>query len=167
VVALACLAGAVGASAKSFNLVQELENYSITLQRQTVYDTPQYQLQLGLVSLSNLSNALAAQLADPGRFFTNDLCWNSGNGCAGDIRLYDWGTKAYGIVRPVLFTARGGATLSGVRPPRAGPKRSARTGAGHIRRRARPDGRAAVLRRHGGRRQLLPVNTFKTLCACA
>ncbi|MEJ7893553.1 MAG: hypothetical protein WKF94_13045 [Solirubrobacteraceae bacterium] len=31
------------------------------------------------------------------------------NGCAGDVRLYDWN----GIVKPVLFTARNGSTLSG------------------------------------------------------
>ncbi len=31
------------------------------------------------------------------------------NGCAGDVRLYDWN----GIVEPVLFTARNGSTLSG------------------------------------------------------
>ena len=32
------------------------------------------------------------QAADPGRFFTDDLCWNLANGCAGDIRLDDWAT---------------------------------------------------------------------------
>ena len=36
----------------------------------------------------------------------------SGNGCAGDIRLEDWAANGYGIVRPVLFTARDDATLS-------------------------------------------------------
>ena len=41
------------------------------------------------------------------------MCWNQGNGCAGDIRLNNWGPNGYGIVRPVLFTARNGATLSG------------------------------------------------------
>ena len=33
--------------------------------------------------------------------------------CAGDIRLNNWGPKGYGLVTPVLFTARDGATLSG------------------------------------------------------
>ena len=42
---------------------------------------------------------LAAQAADPGRFFTNNLCWNRGNGCAGDIRLDNWAANGYGIVR--------------------------------------------------------------------
>jgi dienelactone hydrolase len=96
-----------------FNPIQEAENYSVTLQRQRVYDTLQYQSQLALDGVASGDQALAAEAADPGRFFTADLCWNLTNGCAGDIRLYDWGTKGYGIVRPVLFTARNGATLSG------------------------------------------------------
>jgi dienelactone hydrolase len=108
--------GAASAAAKppsSFNLVQELENYSITLQRQSIYDTPQYQARLAYMSLNNLLQALDKQASDPGRFFIADLCWNLGNGCAGDIRLYDWANNGYGLVRPVLFTARNGATLSG------------------------------------------------------
>src|SRR6201999_4400688 len=32
---------------------------------------------------------------------------------AGDIRLNDWGANGYGIVRPILFTARDAATISG------------------------------------------------------
>lgn len=97
----------------SFDPVVEAQNFSITQQRQAIYDTPQYQSQLATASATNTANALAAQAADPGRFFTNNLCWNGGNGCAGDIRLYNWGPSGYGIVRPVLFTARDGATLSG------------------------------------------------------
>jgi dipeptidyl aminopeptidase/acylaminoacyl peptidase len=38
------------------------------------------------------------------------------------VRLYDWGPKGYGIVQPVLFTARDGATLSGhIWATRSGP----------------------------------------------
>jgi dienelactone hydrolase len=108
--------GTASAAAKpptTFNALVEAQNYSITLQRQTIYDTPQYQAQLTVDSLSNLTRALATQAADPGRFFTDDLCWNLGNGCAGDIRLYNWASNGYGLVRPVLFTARDGATISG------------------------------------------------------
>ncbi len=96
-----------------FNPVVEAQNFSITEQRQTIYDTPQYQTQLGIVSMNNTLQALATQAADPGRFFTDDLCWNEGNGCAGDIRLDNWASNGYGLVRPVLFTARNGATISG------------------------------------------------------
>jgi dienelactone hydrolase len=108
----------------TFEPVLEAENFSITLQRQTIYDTPEYQAQLTADSATNATEALAAQAADPGRFFTNNLCWNRGNGCAGDIRLYNWTANGDGISRPVLFTARDGATLSGrVWATAAGPRK--------------------------------------------
>ena len=97
----------------TFNPVVEAQNFSITQQRQTVYDTPSYQAQLAADSAASTAQALATQAADPGRFFTDDVCWNRGNGCAGDIRLNNWATNGYGLVRPVLFTARDGATISG------------------------------------------------------
>ncbi|MEO6884662.1 MAG: hypothetical protein ABI232_00055 [Jatrophihabitantaceae bacterium] len=104
-------AGAV--TAPGFSPLTELQNYSITLERQAIYDTPAYQAKLLTVGLQNASAALLAQLKDPGREFLSDLCWSLMSACAGDIRLYDWGSKKYGIVQPVLFTARNGATLSG------------------------------------------------------
>jgi dienelactone hydrolase len=97
----------------TFNPVVEAQNFSITQQRQTIYDTPQYQTQLAVDSAASTAQALATQAADPGRFFTDDLCWNLGNGCAGDIRLNNWASGGYGLVRPVLFTARDGATILG------------------------------------------------------
>jgi dienelactone hydrolase len=115
----------VSASAKPpdrFDSAVEARNYSITLQRQAIYDTPAYQTKLAAISLENGARALQIQATDPERLFVDDLCWNQGNGCAGDIRLYDWAPAGYGLVRPVLFTARDGATLSGhVWATRAGP----------------------------------------------
>ena len=74
-------------------------------------------------SAKNLTEALSEQAADPGRLFSDDLCWNGGNGCAGDVRLYDWQKNGYGLVQKVLFTARDGATLSGrVWATKAGPE---------------------------------------------
>jgi dienelactone hydrolase len=108
-----CAGGAEAMPPTTFNPVVEPQNFSITQQRQTIYDTPQYQERLWVVSLNNLTDALATQATDPGRFFTDDLCWNRGNGCAGDVRLDNWATDGYGLVRPVLFTARDGATISG------------------------------------------------------
>jgi dienelactone hydrolase len=108
----------------AFDPLVEAQNFSITQQRQAVYDTPAYQTQLAADSAAGTAQALATEAADPGRLFTDDLCWNLGNGCAGDIRLYDWATRGYGLVRPVLFTARGGATISGhVWATVAGPAR--------------------------------------------
>lgn len=91
----------------------EAKNFAITQQRQAVYATPAYQRDLATTGVKENLEALAIQAADPERNFANNLCWNHQNGCAGDIRLYDWGPRGYGLVKPVLFTARNGATLSG------------------------------------------------------
>ena len=99
--------------AKTFNPAQEALNFAVVEERQSIYDTPQYQANLAADSLQTTEGALTTEAADPGRFFTDDLCWNLGNGCAGDIRLNSWATNGYGLVRPVLFTARNGATISG------------------------------------------------------
>ena len=107
-----------------FNPAVEAQNFSITQQRQAIYDTPQYQGELTADSQQGTINGQLTAAADPERNFTDDLCWNHGNGCAGDIRLNNWGSNGYGIVRPVLFTARNGATLSGhVWATVAGPPR--------------------------------------------
>jgi dienelactone hydrolase len=108
----------------SFNLATELQNFSITSERAQIYGTEAYSAQLAVDSSGSLTAALATEAADPGREFTSDLCWNLGSGCAGDIRLNNWATNGYGLVRPVLFTARDGATLSGhVWATVAGPAR--------------------------------------------
>lgn len=99
--------------AKTFNPAQEALNFAVIEERQKIYDTPQYQLDLTADGIQSGNAALTAEAADPGRFFTDDLCWNLWNGCAGDIRLNNWATNGYGLVRPVLFTARDGATISG------------------------------------------------------
>jgi dienelactone hydrolase len=97
----------------AFNPLVEAQNFSITSERQAIYDTSAYQTQLAVDSAASTAQALATEAADPERLFTDDLCWNLANGCAGDIRLNDWATNGYGLVRPVLFTARDGATISG------------------------------------------------------
>jgi dienelactone hydrolase len=96
----------------SFEPVLEAENFSITQQRQAVYDTPEYQQQLAEQGLKNHEEATAEQVGDPERNFTDDVCFEGENGCAGDVRLYQWESNGYGRVRKVLFTARNGATIS-------------------------------------------------------
>src|SRR5918911_4989389 len=124
--ALAGIAGTAQA-APTLDPVVEAQNYSKTLERQALYDSPSGRLLLTQVSNANLANALRIEATDPEREFVTDLCWNGGDGCAGDARLYDWQAKGYGIVQPVLFTARNGATLSGhVWATRAGPAKPPR-----------------------------------------
>jgi dienelactone hydrolase len=117
------LAVAAPVALAQFNPVTEQQNYSKIQERQNIYLTPQYQTLLAQISTANAAAATQAQARDPERNFVGqDVCWNDGSGCAGDVRLYDWGPKGYGIVKPVLFTARDGATLSGhVWATRAGP----------------------------------------------
>src|SRR4051812_25448160 len=119
------IGGAVAApAAQALDPVVEARNFSKTLERQATYLDPPTQLLLRRVSARNGVAALTAAAADPERAFVMDLCWNGQDGCAGDARLYDWKAKGYGLVRPVLFTARDGATLSGhVWATRAGPRR--------------------------------------------
>lgn len=102
-----------GVPGQPVSAVTEAQNYSKTTERQAIFDTPAYQAQLAVISAQNTANAAAIQAADPGRLFSSDLCFSQANGCAGDIRLNNWAANGYGIVTPVLFTARSGATLSG------------------------------------------------------
>src|SRR3954451_2799088 len=106
----------------AFDPAVEASNYSKVNERQALYQSPQGQLLLRQVSQANGMAATQAQAKDPERNFADDLCWNGNDGCAGDARLYKWESKGYGIVKPVLFTARNGATLSGhVWATKAGP----------------------------------------------
>lgn len=83
------------------------------LQRQKEYLTPEYQAKLAAVSKANLAEGLRLIASDPERTFKTDVCWSLVSFCAGDARLYDWESKGYGIVRPVLFSNRNGANISG------------------------------------------------------
>ncbi|HVT21593.1 MAG TPA: hypothetical protein VHE57_09425 [Mycobacteriales bacterium] len=108
--------------ATSFDPVVEALDYSNNLERQSVYLAPDYQLKLRLVGQQNFLAAVQMAVNDPQREFLSDLCWNGYDACAGDVRLYDWQTQGYGIVRPFLFTARNGAQISGhVWATRSGP----------------------------------------------
>jgi dienelactone hydrolase len=111
IAALAALLAAPGALA--YDAATEAQNFSKIEERQTIYNTAQYQLQLRRQSQENQQRAIETALADPERNFHGQLCATGEDGCAGDVRLYDWQEKGYGIVEPVLFTARNGATLSG------------------------------------------------------
>jgi dienelactone hydrolase len=126
-VALACLAASlagvlslpVAAAATehetpptTFEPQLESENFAITQQRQKIYDTPEYQAELAEQGAKNHEEATKEQAEDPERVFSSDVCFEGENGCAGDVRLYNWEKNGYGHVRKVLFTARSGATIS-------------------------------------------------------
>src|SRR6476660_6467255 len=105
-----------------FGPIVEAQNFSKIEERQAIYNTPGYQLLLRTVGARNAAAAAAEQVNDPEREFADHVCRSGEDGCAGDVRLYDWQTNGYGIVQPVFFTARNGATLSGhVWATRSGP----------------------------------------------
>ena len=122
VAVLALLVAAPGAGA--FDPAVEARNYSKTNERATIHSTPEYQARLRTVSAANIAESTLIGATDPERQFATHLCASYADGCAGDVRLYDWEAGGYGIVEPVLFTARNGATLTGrVWATRSGPAR--------------------------------------------
>ena len=118
----AAAAFACAPAANAFDPGAEALNYNKGSERQAIYNTPEYQALLRQVSLQNRLAATAMQAADPERDMLTHLCSTGEDGCAGDVRLYDWQAKGYGIVEKVLWTARNGATISGhVWATKAGP----------------------------------------------
>src|SRR4051795_7908158 len=116
------LAFAAPASAQ-FSPDREARNYSKIKERQAEYSTPEYQAQLRQRSAENQAETTRIKAEDPERNFDATLCSTRNDGCAGDVRLYDWEARGHGLSRPVLFTARNGAVLSGrVWATRSGPK---------------------------------------------
>jgi dienelactone hydrolase len=129
-------AGATVASAaptemqQSFDPAYEAMNFNKTNERFTkLSGLPDYQAQLRSKGAEREAEALQILAVDGpgktfGRNFAGQLCWQHMDGCAGDTRLYDWGTNGYGVVVPILYTARNGSTISGhVWTTKAGPAR--------------------------------------------
>src|SRR3954449_7706380 len=115
------LAGAAPASAQ-FSPDREARNYSKIHERSAEYSTPEYQAELRKRSAENQAETTQTKANDPERNYDLTLCATRNDGCAGDVRLYDWEKNGHGISRPVLFLARDGAVLSGhVWATRAGP----------------------------------------------
>ncbi len=113
---------------QSFDPVYEAQNFNKTNERfLNLVALPDYQAPLRVKGLQREAEALQIIAADGptreyGRVFQGQLCWQHMDGCAGDVRLYDWGANGFGTVQPILFTARNGSTISGhVWATKAGP----------------------------------------------
>jgi len=119
---LLALAFPATAAADEFSPEREARNYSKINERAAEYSTPEYQAELRRRSVENQAETTRIKAEDPERNFDATLCGTRNDGCAGDVRLYDWEENGHGISRPVLFTARNGAVLSGrVWATRSGP----------------------------------------------
>jgi dienelactone hydrolase len=111
------------AAAHAFNPVQEARNFSKIGERyRYVTGTPEFQLLLQEQNARSPIDRNRITADDPERSPEGNVCEQRTNECAGDVRFYDWEGKGYGLMHPVLFTARDGATISGtVWATRAGP----------------------------------------------
>ena len=105
---------ASAAPASGFDPGLEAKNFAKTAERMRyVTLTPEFQARLGEANVDNGLTFAQIPIADPERNYAGNVCAIGGNECAGDVRFYDWKDNGFGIVRPVLFTARNGSTLSG------------------------------------------------------
>jgi dienelactone hydrolase len=119
---LICALAAPEVAHAQFDPAYEQRNYSKIDERpkRDTADTA-FQTQLAQVGLANEAYVNGLRVDDPARDPYANLCAHKQNGCAGDIRLYDWNPKS-GLARRVLFTNRAGATLAGhVWMTRSGP----------------------------------------------
>lgn len=110
----AVLVGAGPATAATFDPVYEAKNFSKTQERfRYLVGTPGYQVLLRQKSLENEAETVQIQAGDPERHFEGQVCFQKLDGCAGEVRAYDWATRGAGVVLPVSWTARNGSVISG------------------------------------------------------
>jgi dienelactone hydrolase len=116
---------AVASAAWAFDATLEAKNFAKIKERfQYITSTPEFQARLQQQNVASQQQDLHIQTTDPDRDYIGNICGHRTNECAGDVRFYDWPRDGFGIRRPVLFTARDGATISGnVWATRSGPKR--------------------------------------------
>lgn len=108
--ALAAAPAAFGAFADD-----EAKNFSKTGERDKyLTKTPAFQQRLAQAAAASPGEVAAILAADPARSsMTQNLCHQHIDGCAGDVRYYDWDDIPGNVRKPVLWTARSGATISG------------------------------------------------------
>src|SRR6478735_7658487 len=103
---------AVAAPAHAFDAAREARNYSKIHERWRYEEAnPDVQIAQHVTALSGWVEVASLIAHDPQRLPLT-LCGSHYDGCAGDVRLADWGSK-YGVSWPVQFVNRNGATISG------------------------------------------------------
>jgi hypothetical protein len=114
-----------GATALAFDSAAEQRNYSKIEERERYdYSSPEFQQKLSQRFTDNIAEELEIQTTDPERRYEGNICAHRARECAGDVRFYDWEPQGFGISRPVIWTARSGAVISGtVWATRAGPQK--------------------------------------------
>lgn len=103
-----------GSAQAAFDPVYEAKNFSKTTERfRFLVGTVDYQALLRTKGTARGLQALEIQAADPERLFEGQLCWQKQDGCAGEVRAYDWATSGAGLATPVSWVARNGSVISG------------------------------------------------------
>lgn len=110
----ALAAAAPAAAAAPYSAAREDANLRKTGERERLeWGRPEYQARQDELSARQQAERSSILAGDPERQPANVCGVFDADACLGDIRLWDWAPRGHGIVRPVLFTARNGATLSG------------------------------------------------------
>jgi len=112
---MAGIAGALAlaAPAHAFDPAVEARNFSKTEERnQHIVLTPEFQARLAQQNVDGLAELVEIETTDPEREPSN-ICSTRQQECAGDVRFYDWADDGFGLMEPLLFTARNGAVISG------------------------------------------------------
>jgi dienelactone hydrolase len=122
---MAAVLCACAATALAFDSAKEQRNFSKTHERSRYdFSSPEFQARLSQRFTQNIAEELEISTTDPERNFAANICGHRSRECAGDVRFYDWEQRGFGLARPVLWTARSGAVISGtVWATRAGPPR--------------------------------------------
>ena len=117
--------GAVPPAAFADFADEQAVNYTKHEERSTYeHGRPDYRMLLAQQGARNMQDIQQIRRTDPERESRGNLCSSQQDGCAGDVRLYNWDEAGFGIVQPVLYTARSGATISGhVWATARGPRR--------------------------------------------
>jgi dienelactone hydrolase len=114
-----------GATALAFDSGREQRNFSKTHERSRYdFSSADFQAKLAQRFNDNIAEELKIQTTDPERRYEGNICAHRARECAGDVRFYDWEQRGFGMARPVIWTARSGAVISGtVWATRAGPQK--------------------------------------------
>ena len=100
-------------AAHAYDPAAEVSNY-LKVHERFLHDhsDPEYQLGLRLEGVRQWLELIEINATDPERNpFT--LCAEHNDGCAGDVRMYDWGEQGLGFVQEIQFVNRNGSTISG------------------------------------------------------
>jgi dienelactone hydrolase len=113
-VAAAALGVLPAPATAQFSPGDETKNYSkINERAQHEHMLPDYRVMLAQRSGEQLVDGVQGRVRDPERDTSGNLCQRGVDGCAGDVRFYDWQQQGYGLRIPLLWTARNGAVISG------------------------------------------------------